>query len=308
MFLSFFHPQTTTISTVPAETAPPNSFIKWADYKIPISSVEKAFSTDNSVKINWSEVICLPIIMYHEVKSFKLGKDVISAYEFENDLKFYSENNYNTITISQLIAYVYEGKALPENPIILSFDDGYLNNYVNVLPLLKKYNSKIVLSVIGKDTDDFTKTRVSNLDYSHMTWDQLNLMINSGFVEVQNHSYNLHSSKSKRRGCLQMWGETLNHYFQVLSDDISKFQEKILKSTGVTPTTFTYPFGYFTKASESIIKKLGFKATFTCKYGINLIQRNPDDLFGLKRICRSHGKSIKNIIKSGMATLKGTTE
>jgi peptidoglycan/xylan/chitin deacetylase (PgdA/CDA1 family) len=92
----------------------------------------------------------IPIIMYHEIKTYKTGKDVITPYEFESDLKYLTGNNYHTITMTELINYVYEKKPLPENPIILSFDDGYLSTYKYAYPLLKKYNMKIVFSIIGK--------------------------------------------------------------------------------------------------------------------------------------------------------------
>ena len=59
--------------------------------------------------------------------------------------------------MADLIAYVRDGTPLPEKPIILSFDDGYYNNYVYVLPLLQQYSARIVLSLLGRNTDDFTE-------------------------------------------------------------------------------------------------------------------------------------------------------
>lgn len=240
--------------------------------------------------------IYLPIIMYHEIKTFKLGKDVISPYEFESDLKYLQANNYNTITLTQLIEYVYSDGTLPVNPIILTFDDGYLNNYKYALPLIKKYNMKIVLSIIGKNTDDFTRIPDNNIDYSHLTWDQLNEMIASGLVEVQNHTYNLHNYGKGRKGCLQCSNESFEEYEQVLIKDIGKLQSEIFSYTGNLPNTFTYPFGKSSENTEIVIRKLGFQATLSCDYGINLITKDPETLFGLKRICRSHGDTMENII------------
>jgi peptidoglycan/xylan/chitin deacetylase (PgdA/CDA1 family) len=148
-------------------------------------------------------------MMYHEVKTYKTGKDVITPYEFESDLKYLQSNNYNTITMAQLIDYVDNGTELPENPIILSFDDGYLNNYVYAYPLVKKYDMKMVLSIIGKSTDDFTRIPDDDLDYSHVTWMQINEMTDSGCVEIQNHSYNLHKITKGSTGRKQKRGETL---------------------------------------------------------------------------------------------------
>ncbi|MEZ4357686.1 MAG: polysaccharide deacetylase family protein [Eubacteriales bacterium] len=246
----------------------------------------------------------LPIIMYHEIKTYKLGKDVISPYEFESDLKYLKDNGYNTITMSQLIDYVYYGAALPEKPVILSFDDGYLNTYNYAYPLLKKYDMEVVLSIIGKNTDDFTKIPDSNPDYSHATWAQLYDMFYSGCAEIQNHTYNMHSITSKRVGCMQANSESLEEYEKVLTDDILKLQNEVFSITGMLPNTFAYPYGGYNDNTDAILKKIGFKATLTCDYGINLITHDPEILFDLKRICRSHGDTIENILKEALKTIR----
>jgi peptidoglycan/xylan/chitin deacetylase (PgdA/CDA1 family) len=269
---------------------------------LPVFNEERIFAIKNeSIK---NEAIYLPIIMYHEIKTFNVGKDVITPHEFENDLKFLSENQYSTITMAQLYDYVYNDIELPLKPIILSFDDGYLNNYKYAFPLLKKYNMKIVLSIIGKNTDDFTNIPDDNIDYSHVTWDHLNEMLASGYVEVQNHSYNLHSIKKGRYGCKQKSSETLSQYEQIMKDDIGRFQDQITYMTGITPNTFTYPYGASSKDTDAILKEMGFIGTLSCRYGINIITKDPNKLFGLKRICRAHRYNIERLIKEGMETLK----
>src|SRR5665647_103000 len=90
---------------------------------MPIKNTSNTVKTDTAI----NEKLVLPIIMYHEVKTFNTGKDVITPSEFENDLKYLTDNHYNSITMTQLIDYVYYNIDLPPNPIILSFDDGYLN-------------------------------------------------------------------------------------------------------------------------------------------------------------------------------------
>lgn len=249
--------------------------------------------------------VTVPIFMYHEVKPFKTRKDVITPYEMESDLKYLKENKYTTITMTQLIDYVDGKGILPEKPIILSFDDGYLNNYVYAYPLLKKYDMKVVISIIGKNTDDFTRIPDDNVDYSHVTWDQINEMIKSGYVEIQNHTYNMHSMNGSRFGCQKNNGETLAHYEQAMTDDIKKLQDEISSNTGTTPNTFAYPYGKVSKESLPILKKLGFKATLTCNYGVNLITRDQEALYGLKRVCRVHGVPIQKALEKAMNTLHG---
>ncbi len=208
--------------------------------------------------------IYLPIIMYHEIKTSGTGKDVITPYEFESDLLYLRENNYNTVTMAQLIDYVYDNKDLPVNPIILTFDDGYLSTYKYAFPLLKEYDMKMVFSIIGKSTDDFSLTPDDNITYSHVTWGQLNEMLGSGLIEIQNHTYDLHAARNGRVGCRQKSGESFSDYELILSDDITKLQDEIKSITGEVPNTFAYPYGEFSENTITVIKKLGFKAALTC--------------------------------------------
>ena len=61
-----------------------------------------------------ADPVLLPIIMYHEVKPDKPGKDAIQPWEFEADLKWLADNGYTTIVMADLIAYVRDGTPLPE--------------------------------------------------------------------------------------------------------------------------------------------------------------------------------------------------
>lgn len=181
-----------------------------------------------------ADPVLLPIIMYHEVKPDKSGKDAIQPWEFETDLKWLANNGYTTIVMADLIAYVRDGTPLPEKPIILSFDDGYYNNYVYVLPLLQQYSARIVLSLLGRNTDDFTEWPSKSIDYAHVTWSQLNEMLDTGLVEVQNHSYDLHAYTSERHGCMQNRGESDAAYTQLLRADLQRLQDELAEHTGRT--------------------------------------------------------------------------
>ncbi len=121
-------------------------------------------------------------------------------------------------------------------------------------------------------------------------------MINSGYVEVQNHTYDLHSINSDRFGCMQCSTELIEEYEKVLTYDILKLQDEIYRETRKMPNTFTYPYGKSSKNTEETLKKLGFKATLSCNDGINKITNDPENLFGLKRICRSHGDTMEELL------------
>ena len=231
---------------------------------------------ENSIKV--------PIIMYHSVlkDTSKSGKYIITPSTLESDLQYIKNAGYETITINDLISYVYNGTSLPEKCIILTFDDGHYNNFTYVLPLLEKYNSKAVISIVGKYTDTYTESDESNTNYSYLRWKDIKFLIQTGKIEFQNHTYNMHNSNS-RKGCMKKTCESIEHYESVLKEDIMKLQQEFLFNTGYLPTTFTYPFGGISNASYDIIKNLGFKASLSCNSGINYITNSPDCLYGLKR-------------------------
>jgi peptidoglycan/xylan/chitin deacetylase (PgdA/CDA1 family) len=87
-------------------------------------------------------------------------------------------------------------------------------------------------------------------------------------------------------------------------DDIGRLQDTVKLFTGATPSTFAYPYGCYNENTDIILRTMGFKATFSCDYGVNLIEREPECLFELKRICRSHGRGVGRLLKEAFKTLK----
>ena len=243
------------------------------------------------------ESVQLPIIMYHSMLKEGKGKYIISPDTFEGDLRYLKDNGYTTIVMQDLLNYVYKGEALPEKPVMLTFDDGYYNNYLYAFPLAKQYESKIVISPIGYYTDQFSKADANHATYSHITWDQIKEMMGSGYVEFQNHTYNLHASDGKRLGAKQLRGESLEAYTALLTEDINTMQREMQEHTGYTPTTFVYPFGAISDAAVPIVRSLGFSATLTCESRVNTITRDPEGLYGLGRHLRPPGQSSESFFK-----------
>lgn len=236
--------------------------------------------------------IRLPIIMYHSMlkEQKRLGKYVVSPSEFEGDLRYLKANGYQTVNVQDLINYVQSGISLPAKPVMLTFDDGYFNNYTYAYPLAKKYGAKLVIAPIGYYTDLFTEKDADHPNYSHLTWGEITEMMSSGLVEFQNHSYNLHSTKG-RIGAQQRRGESLQAYTVLLQNDVGKLQAEMEENTGFKPTAFVYPFGATSNCSDSILRKMGFQATFICLEKPNYITRDPDCLYSLGRFLRPSGIS-----------------
>ena len=244
-----------------------------------------------------SEILELevPIIMYHSLAGTS-GSTSISAEAFEADLKYLQENGFEAVTLSQLVDFVHHAVPLPKRPVVLSFDDGYYNNYALALPLAEAYHMPIVLAVIGKDTALWSTNPYEDMRHGHVTWAEISEMAESGFVEIANHTWDLHKNECGRRGASIRAGEDISAYHAVLREDIGRLQDMLTEHSGVTPIAFVYPFGANCSEATELLEELGFLVTLSCVEGINtLIQDDKACLYDLKRYNRTAERSVEDI-------------
>lgn len=246
-----------------------------------------------------NEAIKLPIIMYHSIlkDKSKSGDYTVTPDILEKDLQYIRSKGYNTITMTDLINYVYNNEPLPEKPIIITFDDGYYNNFGYAIPILKKYNMRAVISIVGEYTDKYSELDEENLNYGYMRWEDIEEAMEEGIVEFQNHSYSFHSESKGRKGSMKKKNESLEEYKELLKKDLEKLQEEFEENVNYEPNTYTYPFGAVTKESTQIIKEIGFKASLSCTSGVNNITQNPECLYLLKRNNRPNGIETQKFFK-----------
>ena len=240
------------------------------------------------------ETVQLPILMYHGITGdpSKTGEYFITADTFEKDLKWLRDHGYTTISVKQLADYAKNGARLPEKPVLLTFDDGYRNNYTLAFPLLQKYNAKAVISLIGSESDLSSDTvyRGDADTGGNITWGEAALMVQSGLVEIGNHTYDLHRNKGGRKGADKLKGESDESYRKVLMEDLGHNQDLIAAATGQPALLFAWPFGAWPTdgSADPILKDLGFAGSLTSYQIMNTIRRDdPDSLFGLKRFLRT---------------------
>ena len=249
--------------------------------------------------INNITPVKIAVVMYHGLidDTSKQNKYFIDPKYFEEDLKYLNENGFQTIFASELINHFEKNTPLPEKPVLLTFDDGYYNNYTFAYPLLKKYNCKAVISPIGYPADEAVKETKQNTFYSQCTWKQLKEMSDSGLVEIQNHTYNLHHLDNGRNGAKNNPDENFEEYKNILSNDLLKFNQRMFEEIGKYPESVVFPFGARSKQSIEIVQSLGFKAAFDCEEKINTLS-SPKDLFYIHRFLRPNNMSSKDFFEN----------
>ncbi|SDJ84149.1 polysaccharide deacetylase family protein [Natronincola ferrireducens] len=238
-------------------------------------------SNNNPVKV--------PIVTYHHiVTNVGLTNNIIITPEkFRSDMEAIKKAGFTTILFKDLVNYV-EGKGqLPQKPVLITFDDGYYSNYEYAYPILKELDMKATISIIGWAVGE-TKHKVTGREIiPRFTWEEAKEMIDSGHIDIQNHTYDMHNPRDQypyRRGVLQKEEESLEDYIEAFREDVMEFHHAIEENLGNDVFVFVYPHGEYNDLTEELLVQLGYRVTLTGEHGVNLITRDKNSLFKLKRI------------------------
>lgn len=203
----------------------------------------------------------VPILSYHKIGDTEEAYSVSPA-DFERQMRWLAENGYTAISVGELVAHMTAGTPLPPRPVVITFDDGYADNYHTALPILKKHGLKATMFVIS----DFLDHR------PYMTWDEV---------------------KALRKAGSEIGSHTLAHRDLTGLPADERAQDLTLSKEGLeyrldAPVKFlAYPYGNYDAATEAALRQAGYKGAVSTVLGLN---RPGDDIYALKRvnIARSH--------------------
>ncbi len=192
----------------------------------------------------------VPILMYHYLSIPPQDADIyrkdlsVTPANFDAQLAYLKENGYTTIHLRDLV-YVLAGRRnLPPKPIIITFDDGYRDNYTNAFPLLKKYGFTATFSVVT-DPLDFGDPR-------YMSWDNIIEMHAAG-MEIGAHTKRHYDLRSNDMDFL---------VYEILGS-----KEAIEARIGEPVRVFVYPSGEYTPLTEKVVASANYWAALTTAYG-----------------------------------------
>lgn len=201
---------------------------------------------------NGEEIIALN---YHKIDHAEHPLSV-TPEEFDAQIAYLKDNGYTSITPDQIYGYLTGGEELPRRPILITFDDGYADNYENAYPILKKHGFQATIFVIVKYMDT----------PGYLTWEQAKEMSLEG-ISIQSHTVN-HlplSSLEQEEAAME------------LSDS-----RKIIEArTGQPVRYIAYPEGAYNKSIEELAEKAGYRGGFSIRCGV--IDR-ASHIFRLERI------------------------
>ena len=205
------------------------------------------------------EADSVPILSYHRVNDVDKNALTLGVDQFEQQIKYLTDNGYNFITIDEFLD-AREGNAqLPNKPVILTFDAGYVDMFKNVFPILQQYNARATL---------FAITDYLNLYPTYLTWNQALELQQSGLVDIESNTLShpdLTDSLSKTELRSQLYGS---------KQAIEWYLKKPAKY-------IAYPGGKYTREAEALSRDIGYRAAFTIDYGL---ARNDPNNYVMSRI------------------------
>jgi len=227
----------------------------------------------------------VPIVMYHDITKDKQVDWDVTPAELEQHFIAIAANGSTPISMDDLVNHLRTGKALPKNPILLTFDDNYLGQYKYAFPLLKKYNYPAVWSV---------HTRyVGVIDAKpKATWDQIREMQGSGLVTIASHTLN-HLNLQKL--------DELKEYSKI-DRELIESKQAIEKELGVKVRYFTYPEGAYSDRVKEKVKQAGYEAALAMSLdpAEELPAQKSEDLLAIRRYGQSRIKDAVAIASNGI--------
>lgn len=199
----------------------------------------------------------IPVLAYHLVNNLNHSL-AVSSEEFDQQMKKLQAAGFQTILPDQLIAYLKGEKVdLPEKPLVITFDDGYQDNYTNAFPILQKYGFQGAIMMIADKIDS----------PGYLTSSQIKEMAEAGFL-LGGHT------KTHR----DLTGLTQEQ----LKEEIAGGKKRVEKASQKDAIAIAYPYGFFDLASCQAVQNAGYQGAFTLLTGLN--KRGVDNVYLMRRI------------------------
>ena len=231
----------------------------------------------------------IPVLMMHNISD---SGDTwsISESDFRRIVGLLDKNGFTPVPVDDLVRFV-EGKCtLPENPVVITFDDGYYSNFQLLLPIASEL--KVPVSVFVKCLTIREDGEAPPKDeFGKMNLSEIRAIDSSPFVSVYSHTYGLHGPNTsygpeERDSALPLEGESEAHYKEIFARDCEKAEECLSRAGIKEFTAFSYPDGKSCEWAEDVLTERGYKVTFTTDYSRDnvLTQGDPSSLRLLGRM------------------------
>jgi biofilm PGA synthesis lipoprotein PgaB len=224
------------------------------------------------------------VVCYHNVpiKAHPGNSYDVSQNIFIEQMEYLRTHGYHPVSLGDILSAREGKKDLPDNPILLTFDDAYISYYKFVFPVLKTFGYPSLLAVVGSWIDN----PPDRLPAPLMNWDQIREVAQSDLVEIASHTYDLHKGiRYNPQGnvgpAVSVFAfdpdtetyETEDEYRARIESDFIAQNGLFTRKLGVTPRAVVWPYGRFNHISIEAAHKAGCLFTFTLEEGVAQVER-----------------------------------
>ncbi|GLF86803.1 MULTISPECIES: polysaccharide deacetylase family protein [Bacillus] len=192
---------------------------------------------------NWikqKEPVELPILMYHSISS---GNSLrVPKSEFASHMKWLKDNNYVTLSPKEAYQVLTTNSIPSEKYVLITFDDGYTDNYTKAFPILKQYEMKATIFMIEQSIGR----------PNHLTDEQMDEMMAHG-ISIESHT--IHHLELNRLSKQQQEEE--------LKGSKTFFDQRFSQRTRMV----SYPVGRYNEETLKLAKEAGYQMAVTTEPG-----------------------------------------
>ncbi len=188
----------------------------------------------------------VPILMYHYISTPPADGDrfikdlAVTAENFRLQMQWLKDQGYTAISPDDLMAALWHGKPLPKMPVMMTFDDGYVDAYANAAPILKQMGFTGTFFIV---TDWIDQNKPG-----YLSWDMVKAMSRAGF-SIENHSRTHEDFRNRSHD----WYDS----------EILVPIKDIQAHTGIFPRFFCFPYGGYDNIAIEELAHDGVVAAFT---------------------------------------------
>lgn len=196
------------------------------------------------------KAVRVPILYYHRVEDRLPPAKGVSPPAFAAQMEYLRKKNYQSISFEQLGDYFIKGQPLPSRPVIISFDDGYLDNFTRALPILKKNGFRATIFLVS----DYIGQRS---EWAGCTGEDLApLMSREQLLILDKEGFELGGHTRRHPELTAIPPEQARREVEEGKHDLENLLQRPVRS-------FAYPFGTFNPEVIDLVRKAGFTTART---------------------------------------------
>ncbi|MFL5615279.1 MAG: polysaccharide deacetylase family protein [Gemmatimonadaceae bacterium] len=204
----------------------------------------------------------VPILVYHSVMPHHPGQNAeqrvldVDDSVFVAQMRYLADGGYHVVSFGALVDALEGRDTLPNRAVVITFDDGWENQYLHAFPILHRF---------GLTATFFVFTTPIGKDSKLMTWEQLRALQDAGMT-IGSHTRT---------------HPVLPDYHAALHNEVAMSREDIKEHLGHSPDFFAYPFGAWDSLSAAWARTAGYRAARTYRGGA---WNAPSDLYHLRAV------------------------